>query len=177
MKKVKFLKLFLLIVIFPLVVSCNRADKDLEEVAEKKYKTAKSKKARRDEKMGGYIFDEPLFGVGKDSAEETNIGVNSYLWRATLDTLSILPKKKIDPFGGAVLTEWYQPNGEKKQRLKVEVIIIGRKLKAGTLRVSIFRQENVDGEWQDRLVSQEVIDQFEESILTRAREIRIAEEK
>jgi len=146
-------------------------------MAEKKQKTAKNKRARRDEKMGGYIFDEPLFGYGNKNAEDTNIGVNSYLWRATLDTLSILPKKSTDPFGGTVLTEWYVPENTKDQRLKVEVTIIGRQLRAGALRVSVFRQEKVGQEWQDRFVSPDTIDQFEETILTRAREIRVAEEK
>lgn len=177
MKYIKlYTTLFLIGTLF-LTPSCNRKDTDLEEAAEKKQRTAKSKRARRDEKMGGYVFDEPLFSYGNKDAEDTNIGVNSYLWRATLDTLSILPKKKVDPFGGIILTEWYTPENMSDQRLKVEVAIIGRQLRAGALRVSVFRQEKVGSKWQDRFVNQETVDQFEETILTRAREIRISEEK
>jgi len=177
MKYIKLYTTLFLVGSSLLTASCNRKDKDLENIAEKKYKTAKSKRARRDEKMGGYIFDEPLFSYGQKNAEDTNIGVNSYLWRATIDTLSILPKKTIDPFGGIVLTEWYTPENTANQRLKVEVAIIGRQLRSGALRVSVFRQEKVEDEWQDRFVSPETVDQFEETILTRAREIRVTEEK
>jgi hypothetical protein len=33
------------------------------------------------------------------------LGVNSYLWHATLDTLSFIPLATADPFGGVVITE------------------------------------------------------------------------
>jgi hypothetical protein len=175
MKHLKLLILFLMM--FSILNACKRADQDLEEIAQKKYKTAKTKRERRDEKMGGYVFDEPLFSFGDKNKEETNIGVNSYLWRASLDVLSILPKKKIDPFGGVILTEWYVAEENDSQRLKVEVTIIGRQLRAGALRINVFRQEKVGLDWKDRSVSQETIDQFEETILARAREIRVSEEK
>lgn len=172
-----YIKLLTIFIIFPFLISCNRADKDLEEIAEHKSRNAKSKRERRNEKMGGYVFDEPLFGIGGKGADDTNIGVNSYLWRATLDTLAILPKQKADPFGGVILTDWYSPDQSNRHRLKVEALIIGRQLRPSALRVSVFRQEKVGDKWEDRAVSQETIDQFEETILTRAREIRIAEEK
>ena len=149
-------------------------DKDLEDRASEK-RVPKTKQERMQEKTKGYIFGQPLLSIGSKKAEETNIGVNSYLWRASLDVLSALPKVKADPFGGVIVTDWSTLSDN--ERLKLEVIIIGRQLRADALRVSVFRQVKKGGKWQEGEVSSQTIDEIEETILKRARAIRVQEEK
>lgn len=170
-------KIYLFLSLIGFLTQCNRQDKDLEDLATRDHRTPKSKLEREQEKTKGYIFGEPILSIGSKKAEETNIGVNSYLWRATLDVVSSLPKVKADPFGGLVITDWHITDTAPTERLKMEVIIIGRQLRSDALRVSVFRQELKGNQWIDAPVSHHLLDQVEETILKRARDIRIQEEK
>jgi hypothetical protein len=177
MRSQKKFHLYLSIVFLGLLSQCNRADKDLEDLATREHRTPKTKLEREKEKTKGYIFGEPLLSLGSKKAEETNIGVNSYLWRAALDVASSLPKVKADPFGGVVITDWHIADTAPTERLKMEIIIIGRQLRSDAIRVSVFRQELKGKQWVDAPVSHHVLDQIEETIIKRARDIRIQEEK
>jgi hypothetical protein len=45
----------------------------------------------------------PFAGKSKPAANaQAGIGVNAFLWRATLDTLSFMPLLNADPWGGVV---------------------------------------------------------------------------
>ena len=68
------------------------------------------------------------------------LGVNSYLWHATLDTLSFMPLSSADPFGGVVITDWYSAPEAPNERMKVTVYILDRSLRADGLKVAVFRQ-------------------------------------
>ncbi|QQP92650.1 DUF3576 domain-containing protein [Skermanella sp. TT6] len=108
------------------------------------------------------------------------IGVNSYLWRASLDTLAFMPIASADPFGGVILTDWYSPPETPNERFKVNLYILDRQLRADGVRVSVFRQQRAGtgpngGEWRDSGVSTETASRLEDTILTRARQIRIAQ--
>jgi hypothetical protein len=116
--------------------------------------------------LGGDDDDAPAGGTG--------IGVNAYLWRASLDTLSFMPVDSADPFGGVVLTDWYSPPETPNERFKVNLYILGRQLRADGLRVSVFRQERTPSGWQDVEVQGETATELENAILARAREMRIA---
>jgi hypothetical protein len=133
--------------------------------------------------------DNPAKTVGKVTGDEgivfgtadqdqraggTGIGVNAYLWRASLDTLSFMPVDSADPFGGVVLTDWYSPPETPNERFKVNLYILGRQLRADGLRVSVFRQERTPSGWQDVEVQGETATELENAILARAREMRIA---
>src|ERR1700759_5868500 len=84
------------------------------------------------------------------------LGVNSYLWHATLDTLSFVPLASADPFGGVVITEWYSPPQTPTERMKVTVYILDRSLRADGLKVAVFRQtKDAGGGWADAQVSGE----------------------
>ncbi len=131
---------------------------------------------------GGLISGEDnfvLFG-GRDSKSDGSggggggIGVNSYLWRATLDTVSFLPLESADPFGGVVITDWYAPPESPAERFKVTAYILDRSLRADGIRVSVFRQiRQRDGSWVDAPVSPQTATDMENAILTRARQLRI----
>ena len=118
-----------------------------------------------------------LFGSG---GEETGgvgapIPVNSYLWRATLDTLSFMPLASADPFGGVIITDWFSPQESVNERFKMTVYILSRELRSDGLRVAVFRQQNDgDGNWVDGVVHVETAAELENAILTRARELHVA---
>lgn len=120
-----------------------------------------------------------LFG-GDDPAAVSgggaSLGINSYLWRATLDTLSFVPLASVDPRGGVIITDWYESPDARGERFKINAVISDTRLRADALRVSVFKQ-SVDGsDWRDANVSADVATQLEDKILTRARELRIADQ-
>lgn len=173
-----FFAIFTLFGLFAFLVSCShKEDKDLEEAASDKRHVPKTKLERMKDKTKGYIFGEPLFSIGSKKAEDSNIGVNSYLWRASLEVTTSLPKTKADPFGGVIATDWHILDDAGTERLKMEIIIIGRQLRSDALRVSVFKQVKKGTTWQDAPISSDTIDEIEETILKRARDIRIREEK
>jgi len=116
---------------------------------------------------------------GSDDAEVVvwdgpELGVNAYLWRATLDTLNFMPLATSDPVGGIINTEWYSPPENPNERVKVTAYILDRRLRADALRVSVFRQVRQNNEWLDGQVNPETALRIENAILTRAREIHIS---
>jgi hypothetical protein len=116
-----------------------------------------------------------LFGRAKQEGGDSGIGVNSFLWRASLDTVSFMPLASADPFGGTILTDWYSPPENENERYKANVFILGRQLRSDGVRVRIFKQERVKGTWKDIAVSDETARQLEDAILGRARQLRIAQ--
>ena len=109
------------------------------------------------------------------SAEDAvGIGVNSFLWRATLDTLSFMPLASADPFGGVIITDWHSSENAPNERFKATVYILDTRLRADALNVSLFRQENVNGAWVDAAVDPATAIQLENAILRRARELRLS---
>ncbi len=121
------------------------------------------------------LGDDGFKIFGKDKKEEgSTIGVNSFLWRATLDTLSFMPISSADPFGGVILTDWYTDPSATNERVKVNAFILNRELKADGIRVRTFRQVLRGGVWTDTEVSEDTARQLEDTVLTRARQLRIA---
>jgi len=101
------------------------------------------------------------------------LGVNAFLWRASLDTVSIWPIASADPFGGVIITDWHSPEAAPQERFKMNVFILGRQLRADGLRVSLFRQvRDSAGNWRDASTRKDSPARLEEAILTRARQLR-----
>lgn len=128
----------------------------------------------------GSIFgDNGLsFGVGKGVKRGAGdqggggIGVNAYLWRGALDTLSFMPIAAADPFGGTIITDWYTPPGVTGERFKVNAFILGRELRSDAVHVTVFRQILEDGRWTDAPVSAVLTSDLDNRVLDRARQIR-----
>lgn len=118
-----------------------------------------------------------LFGGGSDSAGAAaggGIGVNSFLWRASLDTLSFAPLASADPFGGVIITDWYSDPAMPDERFKMTVYILDRRLRADGVRVSVFKQQrDQERGWVDASVDAGTNTQLENAILIRARQLRI----
>lgn len=119
-----------------------------------------------------------LFGKNKKTGEGdgAGIGVNSFLWRASLDTLAFMPIVQADPFGGVILTDWYTPSDSPSERFKVNLYILDRQLRADGVRVSVFRQQKAGADWRDAPVAGNTAATLEDSILTRARQLRLAQQ-
>ncbi len=100
------------------------------------------------------------------------LGVNAYLWRGTLDTLSFMPLASADPFGGVIITDWYSPPSATGERFKATAYILGRQLRADGVRISIFRQVEQNGRWVDAPVAPSTTGEIENKVLARARELR-----
>jgi hypothetical protein len=102
------------------------------------------------------------------------LGVNSFLWHASLDTMSFLPLVSADPFGGVIISDWYVAPTAPDERLKVTIYIMDRSLRADGLKVVVFRQTRNGALWSDATASPDTAHKLEDSILTRARELRLA---
>jgi hypothetical protein len=116
----------------------------------------------------------PLLGLGGGGAGRgvAELGVNSYLWRATLDTLSFLPLASADPFGGVIITDWYSPpTAGGAERLKLNVLILDQRLRSDGVKVTVFRQERAGTEWRDAAANPTTGTELENAILTRARQM------
>jgi len=105
----------------------------------------------------------------------TGVAVNSYLWRASLDTVAFMPLVSADPFGGVIITDWYSPQNTPAERFKVNVYILARDLRSDGVRASVFKQRLDEGVWVDAEVAPDTSIRFEDAILARARELRIAQ--
>ena len=104
----------------------------------------------------------------------TTIGVNAYLWRASLDTLSFAPLLQADANGGVIVTDWYSNPATPGERVKVTATILDRDLRADALRVAASRQVLTNGQWVDAPVAAATVQRLEDIILTRARDLRRA---
>jgi len=114
-----------------------------------------------------------LFGSGQEGTGGGALGVNSYLWRASLDTISFMPVNSADPFGGVIITDWHTPMEAPSERFKLNVYILGRSLRADGVRVAVFRQvQDPRGSWKDAGVPNETGTKIEDAILIRARQLR-----
>lgn len=121
---------------------------------------------------GGLTFGDSKAKAGAGGAGGGGIGVNSYLWRATLDTIAFLPVTSADPFGGVIITDWYAPPETPQERFKLNVYVLGRALRADGIRVSVFRQAHDAAGWRDAVVEEGSGRKIEDAILTRARQLR-----
>ena len=118
--------------------------------------------------FGGGSKDETGGGVG------SGIAVNSFLWRAALDTVSFMPLSSADPFGGVILTDWYSPSETPNERFKLNIFILDRQLRADGLRVAAFKEIEKDKTWRSAVMDKKTTTNIENRILERARELRLA---
>ena len=134
----------------------------------------------RDTIFGPGGFSVGVLGDTKKSGQPgveggTGIAVNSYLWRASLDTMSFMPLTSADPFGGVIITDWYSPPETPDERFKATVYILERQLRANGVKVAVFRQTRAAAnDWRDVATKQETAVALENAILTRARQLRVS---
>lgn len=108
------------------------------------------------------------------ASKVTTIGVNAYLWRAALDTVSFAPIAQTDSNGGVIVTDWHVNPNLTTERVKITVAILDQDLRADALRVSVQRQVSQGGQWVDAPVAAATVQKLEDIILTKARDLRRA---
>lgn len=118
--------------------------------------------------------NRPAKAADLAASKVTTIGVNSYLWRAALDTLSFMPMAQTDSNGGVLVTDWYQNPAQPSERMKVTVTILDQDLRADAVRVAASRQVQQNGQWVEAPVQAATVQKLEEIILTKARDLRRA---
>lgn len=106
------------------------------------------------------------------ASQVTSIGVNAYLWRATLETLSFMPLTQADSSGGVIVTDWYANPEQPGERVKVSVSILDASLRADAVRVAASRQVMQNGTWAEAPVQASTVQELEDIILTKARDLR-----
>ncbi|MEQ1788999.1 MAG: DUF3576 domain-containing protein [Rickettsiales bacterium] len=142
--------------------------------------TTSAEEARK-EARGKLTGDDGIsFGGPKknDASSASPLGVNSFLWRATLDTLSFMPLVSADPFGGVIITDWYEDPKAKGERYKVNALILDKTLRADGIKITLFKQSmDKNNLWRDQNSGTSDARKIEDTILTRAREFKINEGK
>ena len=123
---------------------------------------------------GGSVFG--LFGGSSDdtTTDTPQLGVNAYLWRATLDTLTFMPLASEDPVGGVIITDWYSAPENPNERMKVTAYILDKRLRADALKIAVFRQTRTANGWADAQTNPDTAVKVENAILTRARQLHLA---
>ncbi len=106
------------------------------------------------------------------ASKVTTIGVNAYLWRAALDTVSFMPLLQTDSNGGVIVTDWYVNPNTTNERMKLTVSILDQDLRADAVRVAASRQTLQTGQWTDAPVQAATVQKLEDIILTKARDLR-----
>jgi hypothetical protein len=151
-----------------LLVGCSNTKVDNDE-------EILSRREKRYKDMDKLLGNEALvFSPSKKSRDVTvGIGVNTYLWRASLDTIAFMPLLSADPFGGVILTDWYSSPSTPTEQFKVDIRILDRQLRADGLRVSVFKKVLRGDTWVDAPVSENVAKDIENAILTRARQLKV----
>lgn len=167
------------VLILPALTGCSGVE------SEAKYPSGMDRSAQTGDND---IYDETpsIFGSeglkilgGKKNSDDgdgsTGIGVNTYLWRASLDTVSFMPLASADPFGGVIITEWYSPPETPDERFKLNVFILDKHLRSDGIEVKVFRQVRKSAQWRDAAVAEKTATQLEDAILTRARQMRVSQ--
>ena len=103
--------------------------------------------------------------LNRDSQSE-KFYVNSFLWRASLEVLSIAPFQSTDAFGGIIVTEWFKKNN---QQLKLTALIKSRDLRSEGIDIKAYIKNDKNEISEDIALSRKI----EDLILTKARELRI----
>ncbi len=118
------------------------------------------------------VFSDENTAPGSRGGGGAGLGVNTFLWRASLDTISFMPVASADPFGGVIVTDWFAAVDSPGERFKLNVYILGTELRADGVVVRVFRQIRDGNEWRDAVVPEGTGTKIEDAILTKARTMR-----
>lgn len=117
---------------------------------------------------------EPGIQLASNDGARDAAGINVFLWRAALSTVSFMPLAQVDPFGGVIITEWYKPPEVEDERFKLNIVILGRQLDERNLRTTVLRQvRDESGEWVDAEVSDSTTKTMTQTIMVRARALHL----
>ena len=127
-----------------------------------------------DESIIDSVFGNIFEGDSKNNNGGAGIAVNSYLWRASLDTLSFMPLLSADPFGGVIITDWHSNSETSKEKFKIVAYILGKELRVDGIKIAVFKKiKDENGNWVDNKSNESLQNKVEDAILTKARKYKI----
>ncbi len=178
----KLSNIFILLAVL-ILASCSGGDDKSAAKDQQKYPL--STRERLDAERGKITGEDGItllngtVEMNKKTGANKNIsrGVNAYLWQASLDVISFMPIASVDATGGVIITDWYADPNAPNERMKANIVISSDELKASGVRVSLFRQTLNGGAWRDAVINPELAGKLEDKILTRAREIKIQDDR
>lgn len=121
----------------------------------------------------GNLLDSFRSETSENGVTGGKLGVNGYLWRASLEAISFMPLASADGNTGVIITDWYTNTKRPNERLKANILILGKSLRPQALKVTLFKQMNGADGWKDTPVSKETSRKLEDTILTKARALRV----
>lgn len=110
-----------------------------------------------------------------DPGSGTN--VNGFLWRASLNVLSVAPLISTDAFGGTIITDWYVKKNIKNKRIKITAYIKTSELRSDGIKITVHVQKLIDNVWSDTITDNSLASKIENNILNEARNLRINSNK
>ena len=160
------IKNIILIILISIISSCSSNEIISNPITEKKSKPGLFSK---DAEKGISISDI----LNRESKEGISVSVNGYLWRASLDVLSIAPLISTDALGGTIITDWYVNKNIKNKRIKIMAYIKTSELRSDGVSVKVHVQKLESGDWTDTYTDKKLASQIENNILNEARNYRI----
>ena len=132
--------------------------------------------------LGNLKFDTDSKGLFSDSTDPfgteytEDFPINSLLWQASIDIISVLSLETVDPKSGVISTHWNTLDENKNIQYKINLYFLSPDLNAMSINVSVIRQKKNDGLWISDGHSNELSNKIEDLILTRAKELRRLQE-
>jgi len=109
-----------------------------------------------------------IWSIFNKKSSESTVLVNKYLWSASLEVLNFLPIQSVDPFTGVIVTGYGTPPGGGRS-YRATVLIDDPALDARSLNVALQSRGGPVSAATSRAV--------EDAILSRARELRITDNR
>ena len=110
-------------------------------------------------------------------SDETSTNINGYLWRASLNVLSIAPLISTDALGGVIITDWYTNKNIKNERIKITAHIRTSELRSDGIKVKVHTQKFINNFWSDTVTDSNLASKIEINILNEARNLRVSANK
>ena len=114
-----------------------------------------------------------LSDILSPQSSENSVNVNGYLWRASLNILSIAPLISTDALGGTIISDWYINKNIKNKRIKIMAYIKTSELRSDGISVKVHVQNLKNGFWTETYTDEKLASQIENNILNEARNYRI----
>jgi len=108
----------------------------------------------------------------KDSSGN-NVNVNGYLWRASLNILSIAPLISTDALGGIIITDWFVKENIIDKRIKITAYIKTSELRSDGIKIKVHVQKLINNVWSDTVTDNDLAFKIENNILNEARNLRV----
>ena len=121
------------------------------------------------ESKGGSFLKDIFGNSNTKASNNTQIAVNPYLWKASLEILSsTMPLASVDSNSGIIITDWYNLKTKNNERVKISILIDSIDLRADGIKVSIFKQIKNSNNWSTTKVNPNMVKNLERKIIRQA---------